>query len=230
MLSCESFIEQDLNPIFCFNKNAKLVFSNQEAQFILTTIQAKQIFDLALLHAPMNFGFHTKYLELELENSKYYALSVAYTDVDFISIKLYKSVDFKQNISFDKDGELVNIFTILDLCLSLAKIKKNISYPLFLDPSLPMFKLKVEKFINLLKACYEVFLNPKYIKTSLGIKTGEYIKIKEKKYSLISLLLESDGKILENDLSTKTSKTWQLEIFEKNNLTKISIILPLILD
>lgn len=227
MLFFEELIEADLNPVITFNSSGRITYTNNEAQFLLSRIKSKDIFDLGVKYAPMNFGLNTSYVNLTLDNYTFYAITVGYKNEDSITVKLYKSIMLKKENELNTNGELTNIFSIVDLGISTQKIKNNIEYIKDYDPSIPQFKLVISNFLKLLNIVYESFDKSSYIRTIIGFRSGKYLKIEDKKYSLVYITIESDG---ETNLDNKTidkfsNSNWQLNLETKNS---ISIDLPLV--
>ena len=79
---------------------------------------------------------------------------------------------------------MTNIFTLVDLSISTKKTKSDIKYLKNYDPSIPEFRLVASEFLKLLNSVYDCVENSTSITTSVKLKTGEYIRIDEKKYSL----------------------------------------------
>lgn len=190
----ENWVELDLNPIISFSSQGKILFSNQEAQFLLSRISQKEIFDLALRYAPNSFGFQTSYIDLPLKNYLFYAITVGYEDEDEIHVKLYKSTFVKRKKKLSsKNATLTNIFTLVDLTISTKKTKSDVKFIKNYDPSIPELKLVAPEFLKLLNSVYDSVDNATMVTTSVKLKTGEYIRIDEKKYSLITVEVTSDG-------------------------------------
>ena len=125
----EEWVELDLNPILSFSSNAKIIYSNSEAQFLLNRIKQKELFDLALTYAPKTFGALTSYIDLTIMNYTFYAITVTYENEDEIHIKLYKSAMVKKESNLNiKNINSTNIFTLVDLAISTSKIKTNINF------------------------------------------------------------------------------------------------------
>lgn len=195
----EEWVELDLNPIISFNSNAKITYSNSEAQFLLSRIRQKELFDLALKHAPKSFGAETSYIDLTIKNYTFYAITVKYENEDEIHMKLYKSAMVKKESKLNiQNVNNTNIFTLLDLAISTNKIKTDINYIKNYDPSIPDFKLDASSFIKTLGQVFEAFDNASTITCSIMLKIGEYIRIDGKKYSLITVEITSD---MSGDLS-----------------------------
>ena len=222
----EEWIELDLNPILSFSSTSKIIYSNSEAQFLLNRIKQKELFDLALSYAPKTFGALTSYIDLTIKNYTFYAITVMYENEDEIHMKLYKSAMVKKENTLNiKNINVTNIFTLVDLSISTSKIKSDINFIKNYDPSIPEFKLDASSFINTLNQIFDAFKGNKNVSCSILLKIGEYIKIDEKKYSLISVEISTDK---ENDFSSLNIKENNSFILTKDD-TKVTIDLPLIL-
>ncbi|QKE28958.1 hypothetical protein AACT_1807 [Arcobacter acticola] len=222
----EEWIELDLNPILSFSSTSKIIYSNSEAQFLLNRIKQKELFDLALSYAPKTFGALTSYIDLTIKNYTFYAITVMYENEDEIHMKLYKSAMVKKENTLNiKNINVTNIFTLVDLSISTSKIKSDINFIKNYDPSIPEFKLDASSFIKTLNQIFDAFKGNKNVSCSILLKIGEYIKIDEKKYSLISVEISTDK---ENDFSSLNIKENNSFILTKDD-TKVTIDLPLIL-
>jgi nitrogen-specific signal transduction histidine kinase len=222
----EEWVELDLNPILSFSSSAKIIYSNSEAQFLLNRIKQKELFDLALTYAPKTFGASTSYIDLTIKNYTFYAITVMYENEDEIHMKLYKSAMVKKESKLNiKNINTTNIFTLVDLAISTSKIKNNINFTKNYDPSIPEFKLDASTFIKTLNIIFEVFKDKENVNCSILLKIGEYIKINDKKYSLISVEIGSNEKSDFLSLGIKENSSFILAYDD----TKVTIDLPLII-
>lgn len=222
----EEWIELDLNPILSFSSTSKIIYSNSEAQFLLNRIKQKELFDLALSYAPKTFGAQTSYIDLNIKNYTFYAITVMYENEDEIHMKLYKSAMVKKESKLNiKNINTTNIFTLVDLSISTSKIKKNINFIKNYDPSIPEFKLDASSFIKSLNQVIESFNNSENITCSILLKIGEYIKIDGKKYSLISVEIASNEKADFSDINIKENNSFILSLDDY----KATLDLPLII-
>ena len=222
----EEWVELDLNPILSFSSSAKIIYSNSEAQFLLNRIKQKELFDLALTYAPKTFGASASYIDLTIKNYTFYAITVMYENEDEIHMKLYKSAMVKKESKLNiKNINTTNIFTLVDLAISTSKIKNNINFTKNYDPSIPEFKLDASSFIKTLNSVFEVFKNKNNVACSILLKIGEYIKIDNIKYSLISVEIVANE---ESDFSSLNIKETNSFILTYDD-TKVTIDLPLIL-
>ena len=222
----EEWVELDLNPILSFSSSSKIIYSNSEAQFLLNRIKQKELFDLALSYAPKTFGALTSYIDLPIKNYTFYAITVMYENEDEIHMKLYKSAMVKKENNLNiKNINVSNIFTLVDLAISSNKIKTNINFHKNYDPSIPEFKLDASVFIKTLNQIFESLKDNKNVSCSILLKIGEYIKINERKYSLVSIVISSLEKNNFSKINIKENNSFILTLNEDN----ITIDLPLIL-
>ena len=222
----ENWVELDLNPIISFSSTSKILYTNSEAQFLLNRIKPKELYDIALQYAPKSFGAETTYIDLNLQNYTFYAITVSYDNEDEIHMKLYKSTMVKKESTLNiKNINSTNIFTLVDLAISTNKIKTNTEYSKNYDPSIPEFKLDASSFIKTLNQIFESFNGSINIYCSILLKIGEYIKIEGKKYSLIAVEITSNKDAVKELLQYKEDSSFILTC-DKN---KITIDLPLII-
>lgn len=186
----QQWIEYDYNPFILFNSSGKILSLNAEAQFLLGSASNSEIFELATTYASVNFGFKTQFLELEFGRYKFFGITVGYENENEIGIKLYQAPSFK--VSSKKPvGELINIYTLIDLCISTNSINNHIKFIKDFDPTIPEIIINSNNFIKLLNKIYLVFLNNDEIKTKLFFRIGEHIKFENKKYTLFSIELSA---------------------------------------
>ena len=222
----EEWVELDLNPVLSFSSSAKIIYSNSEAQFLLNRIKQKELFFFFLTYAPKTFGASTSYIDLTIKNYTFYAITVMYENEDEIHMKLYKSAMVKKESKLNiKNINTTNIFTLVDLAISTSKIKNNINFTKNYDPSIPEFKLDASTFIKTLNIIFEVFKDKENVNCSILLKIGEYIKINDKKYSLISVEIGSNEKSDFLSLGIKENSSFILAYDD----TKVTIDLPLII-
>lgn len=222
----EEWVELDLNPILSFSSSSKIIYSNSEAQFLLNRIKQKELFDLALTYAPKTFGALTSYIDLTIKNYTFYAITVSYENEDEIHMKLYKSAMVKKESKLNiKNINTTNIFTLVDLAISTSKIKNEINFIKNYDPSIPEFKLDASSFIKTLNSVFEVFKNKNNVTCSILLKIGEYIKIDNIKYSLISVEIDAKEESDFSSLSIRETNSFILTYDD----SKVTIDLPLIL-
>ena len=218
----QQWIENDYNPFILFSSSGKILSLNAEAQFLLSAVQTSELFELATAYANVTFGFKTTFLELEFGRYKFFGLTVGYEDDNQIGIKLYQAPSFKINKP-KPTGELTNIYTLVDLCISTNSISSNIEFIKDFDPTIPEIIINSNNFIKLLNKAYGCFLNNEKIHTKIFFRIGEHIK-----YSIFSIEIKSQ----ERD----TKKINELKLFAENgnffvDIEKgITINIPMVLS
>ena len=187
----EAWIEHDYNPFIVFDNAGKITSLNQEAQYLLGEVNHKKIFDIAQTYASMTYGFKTTLLDIAFNSYKFYAITVGYSDETSIAIKLYKNAT-KKFAKVEEDGEHVNIYALLDLCISASSTNTTIAFKKEFDPTFPNIRLNVENFMKLLSKIYQSHINSSVITTRLALITGEYIRFNTKKYPIFAISIKGD--------------------------------------
>ncbi len=187
----KELMEHDLNPFIYYNSKGELVKYNKEAEFLLSFVSVRDIYDLALSNAPVSFGFKKSYISLHYERLSFYAILVGYVDEDHIGIRLYKEVFDSSQMILDKDMQVVNLFTILKLSQNSTFSFNSMKITEIFDPSIPEIKVKVDKFLKLLNSIFYKFKNIKNLEIKVYFKLGETIIINNKKYPIICITFKS---------------------------------------
>ncbi|WP_373035405.1 hypothetical protein [Sulfurimonas sp.] len=221
----QQWLEYDYNPFILFSSNGKILSLNAEAQFLLGVASTNELFELTTAYANISFGFKTTFLELEFGRYKFFAVTIGYENEDEIGIKLYQSPSFKLN-NPKPVGELTNIYTLVDLCISTNSISSNVIYTKEFDPTIPEIVINTNSFIKLLNKIYSCFDENEQINTKIFYRVGEHIKFENKKYSIFSVEIKAD--------KINQQKTNELEILAANTnfyidiQNKITINIPMI--
>jgi hypothetical protein len=223
----QQWIEYDYNPFILFSSSGKVISLNAEAQFLLGSASTSELFELASSYSNITFGFKTTFLELEFGRYKFFGVTVGYENEDEIGIKLYQTPSFK--ITQQKPtGELTNIYTLVDLCISTNSINSSIKFTKEFDPTIPEIIINSNNFIKTLNKIYACFSDNKEIDTKIYCKVGEHIKFDNKKYSLFSILINAENKNIKkiNELKAHIQESdFVIDIGEK-----ISINIPMIIS
>ena len=196
----QQWLEYDYNPFILFNSNGKINSLNSEAQFLLGSVEASELFELANSYASLNYGFKTTFLELVFGRYKFFGLTVGYENDEEMGLKLYQMPSF--NVKKPKpSGELTNIYTLVDLCISSNSINSKINFTKDFDPTIPEIVINSNDFIKLLNKIYSCFSDNEESKTKIYFRVGEHIKFEDKKYSLFSIEISAKNmKNIENKL------------------------------
>jgi hypothetical protein len=222
----QQWIEYDFNPFILFNSGGKIVSLNTEAQYLLGAIEASAIYKIATTYANSSFGFKTTFLELEFGRFKFFGITVGYEDEEKIGIRLYQLPSF-QFTAQKPNGQLVNVYTLIDLCISSNSIGSSTKYPKELDPTIPEIRLHTEIFIKLLNKIYMSMNGNEKILTRLFFRVGEHIKFEGEKYSLFSIEISADT-ITRKYLPEITHLAEENNLFVDQKENKITINVPMI--
>lgn len=225
----QQWIEYDFNPFILFDSSGKIVSLNAEAQFLLGSSNTATIFEIATLHASQNFGFKTTFMDLEFGRYKFFGITVGYENEDQLGIRLYQIPSYHFSKPKIDSGEIVNVYTLIDLCISSNSINSHATFLKDLDPSIPDIRLNTNLFVKLLNRVYSACIDSDEITTKLFFRVGEHIKFDNKKYSLFTIMISSS-----NVDTSKASSIDQLA--EQNSVSVeikdnyVSINIPLITD
>ncbi len=217
----EKFLENDLNPFIIFSSNGKLLQYNLEAEYLLSFVSQKELYLLAVNHAPQGFGSKISQINLRYDRYTFCALLVSYICDDEIGIRLYR--EMKSSVLKIKEDNLttVNIFALLQLSknsvLSNSRLKIRESF----DPTIPEMKLNVGKFLKLLNRVLQKYLNSKEIEIRVSLKIGRNILIDGKAYSLCNIaILCRETNIQNSDiLHTLANEASVMVIIKKDKVT-----------
>ncbi|MBN2815918.1 MAG: hypothetical protein JXQ67_04495 [Campylobacterales bacterium] len=204
----QQWIEYDYNPFVLFNSSGKIISLNAEAQFLLGATTPSELFTLAQTYANINFGFKTSFIDLEYGRYKFFGLTVGYENEEEIGIKLYQMPSMKLNTK-KPDGELTNIFTITDLCISTNSIGSSIEFTKTYDPTIPDIVINSNALIKVLNKSYHCFYENKSIDTKVFYRVGEHVRFEGKKYSIFSITISSEN--------MNKNKSSEVKSFAQNN-------------
>lgn len=222
----QQWIEYDYNPFILFSANGKIISLNSEAQYLLGSVDRTTLFEIASTYASASFGFKTTFLDLEFGRYKFFGITVGYENEDEIGIRLYQIPSLK----FSKPkptGELINIYTLVDLCISTNSIGSTTEFTKEFDPTIPEIRLGAELFIKLMNKIYTSMQDSSEIETRIYFRVGEHIIYEEVKYTLFSV--EVSG---ENFNQRRSSEITALA--EENNLfteikdKRVTVNIPMI--
>jgi len=216
-------IEQDLNPFIVFGNDAKVLQYNNEAEYLLSFVSNKELYELALNYAPHTYGFKTSFIDLELNRNFYGAIMVGYENDTNLALRLYKNFNKnKTNNTSKQPLSKTNIYSLIEIAIN----NTNCTVYKYLDPSLPEIKLNAKAFLTLLNSAFAAFENCHEIKLSLKVKIAEKIVIENKKYPVCELKLQSQKEIKVDNL-TKLAKEANCVVVENANSIVIEFALIL---
>jgi len=225
---CEKWIEFDYNPYLLFDKSGKILSLNNEAQYLLGYTDATVLFELAITYAKNNIGFKTSFLNLEFGRFRFFALMVGYDNENEIGLRLYQSPAFHYSEP-DMEGDLVNVYTLIDLCISSNSIGTDIEFTKELDPTIPDIRLQTDSFIKFLNKIYTSHTSSQRVETKVYFRVGEYIRTEDRKYTLFSIEIQSEN-VVRNKMSEIRFMAEEMNIFVDFKSNKTILNIPLITD
>ena len=185
----EKWIDADYNPFILFNAEGRVVSLNDAAQFLLGSVSEKVLFEHATSYASTSYGFKTTHIPLEFGRFKFFAICVGYEKEEEIGLRLYRiPSEEKTLIAQNHAGfEAINIYTLIDLCISSNSITNQATYSKTIDPTLPEVRLDTDAFIKLLNILLTASPESTEVLLKLSLKIGEHIKVESKKYSIFTV-------------------------------------------
>ncbi len=215
-------IEIDNNPIIVFNNDGKILCLNNNAEILMGCVSTKEMFHLAISNAPKEYGTKTTQLELSYGHLKFYAINVSYNSDEWIAIRLYYRPRDKQLAKrVNSNSEiLTDINRLLDVAIVQFKIDSTTDIKVFTDQDIPKTLLNQNSFLKLLRKTLSSFKTASYLDISLKLGIGEHIIIGDKRYPLINLTFNSNGRYCDEDKSIKELSN---ELFLVSELAESSI-------
>ena len=205
------WLEFDYNPFILFDMHGRVKSLNNEAQYLLGDVSSKEIFNIATSYASHSYGFKTTMVDLDFSTKKFYGITVGYHNEDAIGIKLYKK-PHKQFTNISTDGEMVNLYSLLDLCISAEATSSQTIYIKEFDPAFPDIILNIEEFVKVLSYVIKQVSRQEKTTIKLSLITGEYLKVGNKKYQIFIIAFSCEDSALHIDqnieeLATKINCT-----------------------
>jgi hypothetical protein len=184
----QNWLEYDYNPFLLFGAKAEILTLNQSAQFLISKVDQKTIYELALSYASLDFGYKTTIIDLKFDVFNFFAITVGYENEDEIGIKLYQTpYSAPKKIISLKDYDETNIYHLIDTAIVTVASRLGAEFKKEMDPTLPDFKISQNEFVKILTRAYESFEGSEMIFTSMMLKTGEFLRVGDKKFPIIQL-------------------------------------------
>lgn len=228
-INYQNWLEYDYNPFFVFGKHGEMLTLNQPAQFLISKVDPKTLYELAIGYASRDFGYKTTIIDLKFDVFSFFALTVGYESEDEIGIKLYQTpyLGPKKVISI-KECEFTNIYHLLDLCIATAMPRLKADFKKDIDPALPDFKLSQNEFVKVLTRTYESFEGSKEITTELKLKTGEFLQVTGKRFQILKLKVTGETRATSKDALIEEISS-NINVFTNFNEKEAVLNIPLIL-
>ena len=200
LINFKFFIENDSNPFILFTNNGKIKYLNTSAELLMGSCQPKEIFSIALAHAPQTFGSHKTALHLSFNSFEFYGINVLYESEEFIGIYLYNKPMAKIDDTALLEGyTATNINILLQANIELFNINYAGKIKLLTDYDIPEFQIHQNDFSLLLRNLLMQFEETGHLEILVKIKIGERVVVKNERYSIIILQLSSDKRNNETD-------------------------------
>jgi len=198
------FIEEDINPFILFSDTGSILYLNKSAEFLMGIDTQKEIYDLALAHAPHSFGHKVTLMELSFSSYEFYGINVLYHIDNEIGIHLYNRPRPKVTQEETLEGyTLTDLNLLLQANIELFSIQYQGKVSLMTDYSMPDIQLHQNNFSLLLRKVFAQFDQSSSLDISLTIKIGAKIIIRDKRYPIITLKLSAPQRDTSSDRSIK---------------------------
>ena len=187
----DKWLQYDHNPFMVFSKNGKVLYSNESAEYMLSLLDIKIIFQIVIDRAPKNPSFQYVRENFIFNNVVYDCALIGYETFEEIGVRFYKKLEEQKLHRFEELEEL-NLFMILDLCRTYVFMEDTPTFKDYYDIDLPNILANKENLIKLLSELYSFFIGSKKISTEVKIKVGEKIIIDNKKYNIAQVSISGD--------------------------------------
>jgi len=182
----EFWCEYDINPLIIFNQKGSIIYCNQEAEIFLSYVNKKDVFNLAINNAPKEKGVKVEFKKVVFKDFEFNGFMVGYQNEEEIGIRLFINTNTHQ-ITLE-ELEKVDLAMVLDLLKEYLSLKSNTKIKLIYDTSIPQIYLNKNALLNLL---LEILEGAKEAVLETKIEVGEYIKINNKKYPIIQIIIKT---------------------------------------
>ena len=203
-INCKFFIENDSNPFILFTSTGKIEYLNTSAEVLMGACTPKELFDIALAHAPQTFGSKKSILSLSFNSFEFYGINVLYENEEFMGIHLYNKPFKESTTKMVLDGfSSTDINMLLHANIELFNINYEGKIALLTDYDIPEFQMHQNNFSLFLRHLLSSFKESKKLEINVKIKLGEQVVIKEKRYAIIILSVKSSSRDNEKDNELK---------------------------
>ena len=187
------WVQKDINPFIVFNEKGKIKYLNDEAEYFLSFVNEKEIFEFAINNLKDKFitiNGHFKFNKFDFVSA-----SIGYEE-DEIGIKFYKSLLPAKNIKIEGLTK-INIFFILDFCRNYIFLDTKVEFEDLFDVDIPEFFADKKALINEINSVLLNFknnFNENKLKVIVKFMLGEKMKVANKQYSVIGITIKSTNK------------------------------------
>jgi len=197
-------LESDSSPVIVFDHRGKILWLNSAAEILLGYADRKELFEIALSHAPKDFGSRTTLLELHYRQLGFYAVNVAYNSEEWVALRLYYRPRSGEKRHLEKEKLIeTDINVLLEAAITLFKMQYGQKLSLLTDQDLPPIRIDQNGFSKLLRKTLESFRRSSQIEVTLKMTIGEFIIIDEKRYHLLQLRVQANGRCPDEDAAIR---------------------------
>ena len=221
-IDCQFILENDGSPVIVFSHRGKILWLNSAAEILLGYADHKELFDIALTHAPKDFGSRTTLMELHYRQLTFYAVNVAYNSDDWVALRLYYRPRAGEKRHLEKEKLIeTDINILLEAAITLFKMQHRQKLSLLTDQDLPPIKIDQNSFSKLLRKVLDSFRRSSQIEVSLKMTIGEFIIIDERRYPLLRLRIQANGRYPDDDTAIRElAESLQIvPLFEEHMVT-----------
>jgi len=198
------FIENDVNPFILFSNEGSILYLNKSAELLMGIDTQKEIYDLALAHAPQSFGHRVTLMEFSFSSYEFYGLNTLYSNDMEIAVQLYNRPRPKVTSEEILEGySLTDINLLLQANIELFSMQYTGKLSLMTDYTMPEVQLHQNSFSLLLRKIFAQFRQATHLEITLTIKIGAKIILGDKRYPIISLKLIADHRKGDTDKAIK---------------------------
>jgi hypothetical protein len=194
----KEFFEHSIDPFIVFNSEGNVIEYNDEGEYILSKIDKSELFNLAVSHASMTFGFKQTFIELDIGHSTFCAINVGYINSDVIGLVLHKNLCNKKYKNLSQNLQYANIFTLIDIAIN-TNLPDSVKVVKEYDASIPEFKLNINRFLQFLNKIFKQLKNASQIRILIKMATGETVVIDKKRYQILTVDIVADKEIVVKD-------------------------------
>jgi hypothetical protein len=183
------WIQKDINPFIIFNEKGKIKYLNDEAEYFLSFVNEKEIFEFAINNLKGTFITINK--NVRFNKFEFVSVSIGYEENE-IGIKLYRQLFPVKNMQIEGLTK-INIFFILDFCRNYIFLDKKIEFEDIFDIDIPEFFANKNELINEINSVLVRFKNEKKLKFIVKFMPGEKLKVDDKYYYVIGIMITSNS-------------------------------------
>jgi hypothetical protein len=183
------WIQKDINPFIIFNEKGKIKYLNDEAEYFLSFVNEKEIFEFAINNLKDTFITINK--NVRFNKFEFVSVSIGYEENE-IGIKLYRQLFPVKNMQIEGLTK-INIFFILDFCRNYIFLDKKIEFEDIFDIDIPEFFANKNELINEINSVLVRFKNEKKLKFIVKFMPGEKLKVDDKYYYVIGIMITSNS-------------------------------------